>query len=373
MSVWLSHQALSIDAVVAAVTHPGAGAVATFLGLVRDTNEGRAVTRLDYSAYEAMALTEMKRIVEEIEAERPGVRVSVAHRLGELSVGDAAVVCAASSKHRGDAFWASREAIDRIKANVPIWKREHGPHGADWVGWVDARCTPEGHGHAHAHSHAHADARATSTGHAGHDHTSERRAESSHAGHDHTESSHAGHAHAHAQAEASSRARELRLARAKSVRVVTITVSDTRTSADDTSGKVLVEELAAFFCVRHAIVKDDIDAIRREISHAIAADRAHAVVLTGGTGVAPRDSTYEAVTPLFTKTLDGFGEAFRRLSWDEIGARAVLSRATAGVVGEAIVIALPGSSSAVRLGTKQLVAEILVHATELVRGAAGGA
>lgn len=361
MSVWLSHEALSIDAAVAAVTHPGAGAVATFLGLVRDTNEGRAVTRLDYSAYEAMALTEMKRIVEEIEAERPGVRVSVAHRLGELSVGDAAVVCAASSKHRGDAFWASREAIDRIKANVPIWKREHGPHGADWVGWVDARCTPEGHGHAHAH----ADARATSPGHAGHDHTSDRRAESSHAGH--------AHAHAHAHAEASSRARELRLARAKSVRVVTITVSDTRTSADDTSGKVLVEELAAFFCVRHAIVKDDIDAIRREISHAIAADRAQAVVLTGGTGVAPRDSTYEAVTPLFTKTLDGFGEAFRRLSWDEIGARAVLSRATAGVVGDAIVIALPGSSNAVRLGTKQLVAEILVHATELVRGAAGGA
>jgi len=336
MSVALSHEALSVDRAIAAVTHPGAGAVTTFLGLVRDENEGHSVTRLDYSAYEPMALSEMKDIVAAIERERPGVRIAVAHRLGQLAVGDLAVVCAASAKHRGDAFWASREAIDRIKANVPIWKREHGPDGATWVGWVDARCSPEGHaaqGHAHAHAtHAH-------------------RSHASHEGH-------GGGAQARGDAEAR-------------VRVVTITVSDTRTAADDTSGQALTEELAAFSCVRHALVRDDVTAIRAEISRAIEVDGADAVVLTGGTGIAPRDTTYEAVTGLFSKTLDGFGEAFRRLSWEEVGARAVLSRATAGVVGRSLVVALPGSTKAARLGARRLVAELLVHTTELLRPAGG--
>lgn len=141
---------LSLDEVVAHVQRPGAGGIATFLGVVRDESEGRAVTRLDYSAYAAMAKREMTKIAEELEQEIDGVRVSAIHRVGSLGVGDAAIVCAASAPHRGEAFRACRELIDRIKSRVPIWKREWGPDGAAWVGWVDARCSPEGH-HGHHH------------------------------------------------------------------------------------------------------------------------------------------------------------------------------------------------------------------------------
>jgi len=140
--------ALSLDEAVAHVSHAGAGAVATFLGVVRAENEGRAVARLEYQAYASMARAEMSRIASEIEAEIPGVRLAAVHRVGSLVVGDAAVVCAASAPHRGEAFRACRLLIDRIKGRVPIWKREHGPDGAVWIGWVDARCGDE---HAHEH------------------------------------------------------------------------------------------------------------------------------------------------------------------------------------------------------------------------------
>lgn len=148
------------------------------------------------------------------------------------------------------------------------------------------------------------------------------------------------------------------------MRIVTITVSDTRTEADDTSGKALREELAAFDIVRHEIVPDEPGRI---VSLVRDAD-ADAVVLTGGTGIAPRDRTYEALTGIFDKTLDGFGEAFRRLSWDQIGPRSILSRATAGVVGTKIVFSLPGSEKAVRLGAKALIVPVLAHAVDLVNG-----
>jgi molybdopterin synthase catalytic subunit len=141
---------LSLDEVVKNVSRPGAGAVATFAGVVRDENDGRAVTRLDYSAYAGMAKREMQKIVAEIEAEIEGVRVSAVHRVGQLGVGDLAIVCAASAPHRDEAFRACRELIDRIKERVPVWKREWGPDGAAWVGWVDARCSPESHDHRHA-------------------------------------------------------------------------------------------------------------------------------------------------------------------------------------------------------------------------------
>jgi len=147
----LRDKALSLDEVIAHVSRPGAGGIATFVGVVRDESDGRAVTRLDYSAYDAMAKREMTKIADEIEKEIEGVRVSAIHRLGSLGVGDAAIICAASAPHRGEAFKACRELIDRIKARVPIWKREFGPDGAAWVGWVDARCSPEGDGHGHGH------------------------------------------------------------------------------------------------------------------------------------------------------------------------------------------------------------------------------
>jgi molybdopterin synthase catalytic subunit len=142
---------LSLDEAIANVRRPGAGGISVFVGVVRDESEGRAVTRLDYSAYDAMAKREMTKIADEIEKEIEGVRVSAIHRVGSLGVGDAAIICAASAPHRGEAFKACRELIDRIKARVPIWKREYGPDGAAWVGWVDARCSPDGHEHGHDH------------------------------------------------------------------------------------------------------------------------------------------------------------------------------------------------------------------------------
>ncbi len=148
---------LSVDAVTALVAHPSAGGTSLFLGTVRDVNAGLAVTLLEYHAYPELALAEMARILDEIEAEIPGTRVAVAHRVGSLAVGDLAVVAAASAPHRSEAFRACREVIDRVKARVPIWKREHGPDGPYWVGFVDARCAPGEHDHA-AHASHDADA-----------------------------------------------------------------------------------------------------------------------------------------------------------------------------------------------------------------------
>jgi molybdopterin synthase catalytic subunit len=147
----LRAEALSVDEAIARVKHAGAGAVCVFLGTVRDHNEGRAVVKLEYEAYSAMALVEMKRIVEELEREIAGVRLAVFHRTGALSVGDVAVVCAASASHRAEAYEACRALIDRVKARVPIWKREHGPEGAYWVGWEDARCNEEDEHHHGGH------------------------------------------------------------------------------------------------------------------------------------------------------------------------------------------------------------------------------
>lgn len=131
---------LDVGEAVRAVSHPGAGAVATFLGVVRAESEGLTVTQLDYEAYVPMAEAEMARIAARIAEELPGVRLAALHRTGSLVVGELAVVCAASAPHRAEAFAACRLLIDRIKHDVPVWKREHGPDGPYWVGWRDARC-----------------------------------------------------------------------------------------------------------------------------------------------------------------------------------------------------------------------------------------
>jgi molybdopterin synthase catalytic subunit len=139
---------LDVAEATAAVSAPDIGGIDLFLGAVRNHNDGRAVTRLEYHAYVSMAEKEMQRIAEEIALELPGVRLAALHRIGSLGVGDLAVVCAAGAPHRGEAFKACRALIDRIKHRVPIWKREHGPDGPYWVGWEDARC---GDGHDHHH------------------------------------------------------------------------------------------------------------------------------------------------------------------------------------------------------------------------------
>jgi molybdenum cofactor biosynthesis protein B len=154
------------------------------------------------------------------------------------------------------------------------------------------------------------------------------------------------------------------------VRVAAITVSDTRTPADDEGGARLRERLeaAGYAVALSEIVRDEPDALRAVIARVCDEDLADAIVTTGGTGIAPRDRTYEAIEALLEKKLDGFGEAFRRLSWDEVGARSVLSRAVAGVHRGRVVAALPGSPKAVVLAVDRVLAPILPHAVALARG-----
>ena len=158
------------------------------------------------------------------------------------------------------------------------------------------------------------------------------------------------------------------------VRVAAITVSDTRTPANDEGGARLRERLeaAGLDLGPHAIVPDEPDAIRAYVERVCDEDLADVIVTTGGTGIAPRDRTCEAIEALLAKKLEGFGEAFRRLSWDAIGPRACLSRAVAGVHRNRLVVALPGSPKAVVLGVDQVLAPIVGHAVALLRGEAHG-
>jgi molybdopterin synthase catalytic subunit len=144
---------LSVDEVLASVSHAGAGGIDIFVGTVRDFNDGRTVTKLEYEAYKTMGLLEMNRIADELTHEFKDVKLAAIHRVGSLVVGDIAVICAASAVHRGEAFTACRRLIDEIKARVPIWKREWGPDGPYWIHWADARCTSD-HGH-QGHHHVH--------------------------------------------------------------------------------------------------------------------------------------------------------------------------------------------------------------------------
>jgi molybdenum cofactor biosynthesis protein B len=148
-----------------------------------------------------------------------------------------------------------------------------------------------------------------------------------------------------------------------SVPCFVLTVSDTRTLETETSGRAIAELLVAagHTVVDRRVVKDEPADVARIVRDEIAAGRARAIITTGGTGIAKRDSTYEAVTALFHKRLDGFGELFRMLSYQDIGSAAMLSRATAGVASGCVIFMLPGSEAAVRLGTTRLIAPELGH------------
>jgi len=111
------------------------GACVVFEGVVRDHHQGKAVESIFYDAYRPMAEKEMQRIVDGVQKDFPDVAVAVVHRLGQLAVGDASIVIACTAPHRGQAFDACRAMIDRIKQTVPIWKKERGPDGEEWVGW----------------------------------------------------------------------------------------------------------------------------------------------------------------------------------------------------------------------------------------------
>lgn len=162
--------------------------------------------------------------------------------------------------------------------------------------------------------------------------------------------------------------REHKASSPASVRCAVLTVSDTRTEATDTGGGAIVTLLAehGHEVMFKQIVRDEPDQVRALIAGWIEADDSatrtvQAIITTGGTGISSRDRTYEAVTALLDKQLDGFGELFRMLSFQEIGAGAMLSRACAGVARGRIVICLPGSEHAVRLAMTRLILPELGH------------
>lgn len=125
---------IALDRVVRAVAHPSAGAICTFSGTVRDQTKGHAVIALEYEAYRSMALKYLERIGGEIEAKWPGTRAAIVHRIGRVEIGEESVVIAVSSPHRADAFEGCRHAIERLKEDVPIWKKELRVDGSIWVG-----------------------------------------------------------------------------------------------------------------------------------------------------------------------------------------------------------------------------------------------
>jgi molybdenum cofactor biosynthesis protein B len=156
---------------------------------------------------------------------------------------------------------------------------------------------------------------------------------------------------------------EHRAMAAKSVVCAVITVSDTRTEESDTSGKTIMDTLRArgHDVKGYAIVKDDIPMIQGKLREFLEDKTVQAVILNGGTGITSRDSTIEAIEGFAEKEMPGFGELFRALSYEEIGAAAMMSRAIAFLCEKKIVFALPGSTAAVKLAVEKLIAGELGH------------
>ena len=142
-----------------------------------------------------------------------------------------------------------------------------------------------------------------------------------------------------------------------------ITVSDTRTPETDTGGALLAERLAeaGHPVLGREIVPDEPEAIRGAVEKALGQEGVRAIIVTGGTGVAPRDVTPESVEPLLERVIPGFGEIFRMLSWEDIGSAAILSRALAGLARGRVVFVLPGSRGALRLALDKLLLPELGH------------
>jgi molybdopterin synthase catalytic subunit len=137
--MYLTDVPIDPQALVRRVMRPSDGAYVLFEGVVRDHHEGKAVESIFYDAYRPMAEKEMEKIVIEVRARFPDVALALVHRLGRLVVGDSSIAIVAAAPHRAEAFAACRMTIDRVKESVPIWKKERGPGGEEWVGW-QGRC-----------------------------------------------------------------------------------------------------------------------------------------------------------------------------------------------------------------------------------------
>ena len=151
-----------------------------------------------------------------------------------------------------------------------------------------------------------------------------------------------------------------------SIACFVLTVSDTRTEANDTGGQAIRELLegAGHSVSGHAIVKDEPSQVTAIVRRQLADPATQVIITTGGTGISARDTTYEAVTGLLEKRLDGFGELFRMISFHQIGSAAMMSRATAGTVGRKAIFVLPGSPAAVRLAMEKLIVPELGHVVQ---------
>jgi molybdenum cofactor biosynthesis protein B len=149
-----------------------------------------------------------------------------------------------------------------------------------------------------------------------------------------------------------------------------LTVSDTRTPDTDKSGDLMRSRLMAaqHSVIASALLKDEPEQVRSQIVQWVAMPNIAAILVNGGTGVAPRDTTYEAIAALLTKTLPGFGELFRMLSYEQIGSRAMASRAIAGVCQSTLIFSTPGSSKAVELAMDKLILPELIHLTTQMQG-----
>ena len=149
-----------------------------------------------------------------------------------------------------------------------------------------------------------------------------------------------------------------------------ITVSDTRTTETDKSGQIIQQLLqdGGHNIAAYTIIKDEPQQIQKWLQKLDTADNIDAIIVNGGTGIAPRDTTYDVISGWLDKTLPGFGEIFRWLSYQEIGSRAIASRAVAGVKNNQLIFSLPGSSNAVKLAMTQLILPELNHLVKQLQG-----
>lgn len=149
----------------------------------------------------------------------------------------------------------------------------------------------------------------------------------------------------------------------QSIRCAVITVSDTRTEETDTGGQAVMVHLTAagHTVVHREIIPDEPARMQPLLESLRGRDDVDAILLTGGTGITSRDQTYETVTTLLDKPLPGYGEVFRMLSYQEIGAAAILSRATGGLIGRKVLLTMPGSPAAVRLAMEKIIVPELTH------------
>ncbi len=190
---------------------------------------------------------------------------------------------------------------------------------------------------------------------------------SHHRSHEHGQ----GHGHGHADESAS--VHEHRKEAPASLSAAIVTVSDTRDLETDLGG-ALIGELLAKGGVgggERVLVKDEVDEIRSAVTSLLERGEVHAILITGGTGLAPRDVTPEALAPILEREIPGFGELFRMLSYEEVGTAAILSRATAGIAKGVVIFALPGSRGAIRTAVEKIVLPELGHLVAQARKGLG--